>query len=199
MWACYTAENLSNYTAHSRDCLCQTSIDWHRCLSSNTHMLTSRNGGGQLSSSLTSSQTNRNVFCHIPDELCYILLNKYPKDSGVQDSNQRENLFWGYRKEGRYFSDSSIYLSNWNWTRTWVLVFLTLEKETYFVSIVLSNVGLCWRLKTLWKIFFKMSLVFKYLFSLVLKIIVIENGICNNWGYFNGLWVNFKRVISRLS
>lgn len=64
---------------------------------------------------------------------------------------------------------------------------------------LLSNVGLCWRLETLWKIFFRMSLVFKYLFSLVLKIIVIENGICNNWGYFNGLWVNFKRVISRLS
>lgn len=156
MCACYKAEKHITFqiTLHivETDCV-RHLIDWHRCLSSNTHMLTNRHGGGQLSSTLPSSQTNRNVFCHTLDELCHIL-PKYPEDSGVQDSNQRKNLYWDYRKEGRYFSDSRIYFSNWNWTRTWALVLLTLEKETYFVSIVLSNVGLCWRLKILRKIFF---------------------------------------------
>ena len=98
-------------------------------------------------------QTNKNVHCHALDEVCHILLNQYPEDSGVQDGNQKEILYWGYSKKGRYFSDSRIYFSNLNWMRIRALVLLTLEKGTYFVSVALINLGLCWRLKILWKKF----------------------------------------------
>lgn len=150
LWACCRPEEYITFqiilqiigTIHVR---VKYLIGRHRYLSSNAYMLTRDQVNkhkqrcclillgqslGQLSSTLPSLQTNKNVYCHALDELCHILLNKYPEDSGLQDSNQRETLYWGSSKEGRYFSDNRMYFSNLNWMRTWALVLLTPEKET---------------------------------------------------------------------